>query len=186
MQQQKFFISTIAVLIFSQLVSVVWLTGKINSSKNTSSDARIQNALIEMTAQLKRVEELQYTRVATVNPNTNTVTMDQSNLQSTLRNIVAEELDRISPLLKSEYTTAASATAYAGNAPYVGSGQAYLQSQAIMQEAIQYGEWDEKHTAEMVPLVSSLSPEQRIELTEQYMDAMRRGEIKPTDLAPPL
>ncbi len=186
MRVQKELVIAVAVIILSQWVGLVWLAGQSSPQSVANDNKSLERAVADMRAQLKRIETLQVARVATVNPEANTVTMDQTILQDTLREIVADELSRISPSLSAEYTNTPRGTAYVGKTTYMEPEQAFSRSSAIIQEAIQYGEWDAKHTAEMAPLVNNLSQEQRIQLLEQYHAALNRGEIKMTGLVPPL
>jgi hypothetical protein len=185
-RQHKVLIVSIAVLVLSQWFGLIWISAQISKKKVTAENVQMQSALEELNANIKRIEELQFTKAVAVNSNANTVTMDQSILQNTLRDIVASELERVSPSLSVEYAQKTKSAAYAGDEAYLEPEQAFMKSKVIIQDAIQYGAWDVKHTAEMAPLVNSLTQEQRKELTEQYMGALSRGEIEPTDVVPPL
>lgn len=186
MRVQKEWVIAVAIVVVSQWLGLIWLAAQTTPQPVTDNSKRTERALAEMRSQLSRIETLQVAKVATVNPEANTVTMDQSILRDTLREIVADELNRISPSLSAEYTNTPRGTAYVGKTTYMEPEQAFAQSSAIIEEAIQYGEWDAKHTAEMAPLVNNLTQEQRIQLLEQYHAALNRGEIKMTGLVPPL
>jgi hypothetical protein len=186
MRMQRELVIAVAIVVLSQWIGLVWLAGQSSPRPAVGNSESMERALTEMRSQLLRIETLQATKVATVNPEANTVTMDQSILQNTLREIVADELNRISPSLSAEYTNTPRGTAYVGETTHMEPEQAYSRSSAIIAEAIQVGEWDARHTAEMAPLVNNLTQEQRIELLEQYHGALNRGEIKMTGLVPPL
>jgi hypothetical protein len=186
MRQGRVVVVSVISIILSQWAGMAWLSSEFSSKRVDRSISNVRDSLAEINHRLKSVEEMQLAKVVSVNPAANTVTMDQSILQSTLRDIVAGELEKISPSLSADYEKTASANAYAGEPSYVSPEQAFTQSQVIMQDAIQSGEWGVRHTAEMTPLVGNLTPEQRAELTEQYIGALERGEVSPTDMPPPL
>jgi hypothetical protein len=186
MHFQRELILALAVVVISQWAGQVWLVSHASPRPVDDDNKGIGRALIEMGNQLQRIEAMQTVRMATVNPEANTVTMDQSMLQDTLREIVADELDKVSPALSAEYGNLTPGTAYVGKTTQMAPEQAYAQSAAIIQEAIQYGEWDGERSAQMAPLVNNLSQAQRIELLEQYHGALNRGEIKMTGIVPPL
>ncbi len=186
MFQKKDFIIAVTVIVVSQWAGQIWLANRVPSGTNSSDGSRLENAVAEMGYQLERIESLQSARIATVNPAANTVTMDQSMLQDTLRDIVADELAKVSPSISAEYANTTYGTGYVGETSHMQPEQAYAQSETIMQEAIQYGEWDGDHTAAMAPLINNLTQEHRIQLLEQYTEALNRGEIKMTGIAPPL
>lgn len=186
MHQNRIVIVAVVVIVLSQWPGMIWLSSRIPSINATDSTGDLQNILSEINFRLKSVEEQKFSTLAKVDPEANTVTIDQSLLQVTLREIVADELDRISSSLSAEYTNSTPGTAYVGETTQMAPEQAYTQSAAIIQEAIQYGEWDGVRTAQMAPLVNNLTQEQRIALLEQYHAAVNRGEIKMTGMVPPL
>jgi DNA-directed RNA polymerase specialized sigma24 family protein len=186
MFKQKELIVIVVAIVLSQLAGQIWIASKVTTQSSSNNDKGLEIALINMSEQLSRIEALQAAKVAVVNPGANTVTMDQSILKDTLREIVADELERVSPKLSAEYVSKAQGSAYVGDTPYMQPEQAFEQSQAIIREAIQYGELSGEKAAEMAPLVNSLTEKQRIQLLEQYHGALSRGEIKISGIVPPL
>lgn len=185
MHLQKELIAVLVVVVLSQWLGQIWLAGHISPQQVVQENNGVENAMAEMRYQLQRIESLQAARVATINPETNTVTMDQSLLQNTLRDIVADELAKVSPAISAEYSNSTPGTSYVGETTYMAPEQAYEKSAAIIQEAIQYGEWDGRYSDQMSGLVNNLTHEQRIQLLEQYHGAVNRGEIKITGMVPP-
>lgn len=187
MRLPKELIVAVAVVVLSQWASQAWYASQISFHPAMNDSSKLMEiAVAEMRQQLLRIETLQATKMVAVNPEANTVTMDQSVLQDTLRGIVSDELARISPSLSAEYSNTMQGTAYIGETTYMEPEQAFAQSSVIIQEAIQSGKWDAQHTVEMAPLINNLSQEQRIQLLELYHAAVNRGEIEMTGIVPPL
>lgn len=140
----------------------------------------------EIKAQLRRIEALQFQRTASTDPRTQTVTLDSTILRETLQAIVEEELNRISPAMTRAVDLQAPRQTVEGNFAPIPSQEAFGQSEYIVSDAIAAGEWTGEDTARMIPLVNSLTHEQRTELLEQFHTALNRGDIELMGAVPPL
>jgi hypothetical protein len=120
MRLQLELVVSVTAIVLSQWVGQVWLASHMSKQQVVVDNTDIASELSEMHYQLQHLDALLAAKVVTVNPGANTLTVDQSMLQDTLRNIVADELNKVSPALSAEYSNTPIGTAYVGKTTYMG------------------------------------------------------------------
>lgn len=182
----------VAVVTFvSQWLGMQWFDGPQDNQPTHNSailadQKKLQQRLEQIGHQLDRIEEWQFAEIASVDPDSNTLTIDGNLLKDTLTAVVKEELGRISPRLVDQLDVMDKRPAIVTEEEKVARQEAFVQSTDIIWDAIAQGEWLNDHTRRMQPLVSRLSDDQRIELLEQFHSAIGRGDIDLNGHFPPL